>query len=323
MLVETFLPGTMNAWDIGYAQLRLQNPGLIYCALYSYGQFGPSARSGKADVDVANQAYSGITAVTGEPVMDAEHPRVHEVPTKQGNWMAWYAGGAWAALAMLAALHYRNRTGVGQFIDVSPAEAYGRCINYSLTYYQAFGETIPHVGNYDVGVFPYTYFRCKDGYVFLSGFSDINWKALCTIMEHPKLHERYPTIFDRLDVENMKVMHREIERWTEVRSYEEIYQAVMDYNLHVGEGIVVPGRVTSPGEAMEVENWWQRGALLKLRDPHYGDLVLANQAWKMSETPPRVKWCCRPVGADNAYVFGKKLGYGPGILKKLKAEGII
>jgi crotonobetainyl-CoA:carnitine CoA-transferase CaiB-like acyl-CoA transferase len=199
----------------------------------------------------------------------------------------------------------------------------GRLINYSLTYYQEYKENIPRVGNYDVGVFPYTYFKCKDGYAFLSGFSDINWKALCTILKRPDLQGQFPTIFDRLNVDNMKVMYREIEKWTTARTYDEIYDAVMDYNKNIHVGIVVPGRVTPPMETMKTENWWVRRSFEKFHDPHYGELTIANQAWKMTETPPRVKWICRPVGADNDYIYSRKLGLGPKQLEPLKGKGII
>jgi crotonobetainyl-CoA:carnitine CoA-transferase CaiB-like acyl-CoA transferase len=323
VVIETFLPGVMDSWGIGYRQLSAANPRLIYSAIYAYGQFGSKASCGKADVDVVCQAFSGVTAVTGELPEDPAKPKPSEVPTKQGNWMSWYAGGAFAGLAILAALHYRTISGKGQFIDVAPPEAMGRLINYSLNYYQEYKEDIPRVGNYDVGVFPYTYFKCKDGYAFLSGFSDINWKALCTILKRPDLREQFPTIFDRLNVENMKVMYKEIEKWTMARSYDEIYDAVMDYNKNIAEGIVVPGRVTPPMETMKTENWWVRRSFEKRNDPFYGELVIANQAWKMTETPPRVKWVCRPVGGDNDYVYSRKLGWGPKQLEPLKAKGII
>jgi crotonobetainyl-CoA:carnitine CoA-transferase CaiB-like acyl-CoA transferase len=323
VVIETFLPGVMDSWGIGYRQLSVDNPKLIYSAIYAYGQFGSKATCGKADVDVVCQAFSGVTAVTGELPEDPAKPKPSEVPTKQGNWMSWYAGGAFAGLAILAALHYRTTSGKGQFIDVAPPEAMGRLINYSLNYYQEYKEDIPRVGNYDVGVFPYTYFKCKDGYAFLSGFSDINWKALCTILKRPDLREQFPTIFDRLNVENMKVMYKEIEKWTMARSYDEIYDAVMDYNKNIAEGIVVPGRVTPPMETMKTENWWVRRSFEKRNDPFYGELVIANQAWKMTETPPRVKWVCRPVGGDNDYVYSRKLGWGPKQLEPLKEKGII
>ncbi len=323
ILVETYLPGYMDELGIGYRQLREINPKLIYCAIYTYGQFGPKASCGKADIDVVDQAYSGITAVTGELPEDPTNPKPSEVPTKQGNWMSWYAGGGWAAVAILAALHYRNLSGIGQFIDVSPAEAFGRCINYGLTYYQGYKDTIPRVGNYDVGVFPYTYFKCKDGFTFLSGFSDINWKALCTIINRLDLREQYPTIFDRLNIDNMKIMYKEIEKWTMAHTYDEIYDAVMNYNKNIGEGVVVPGRISAPMETMKTENWWVRQAFEKIDDPYYKELVIANQPWKMTETPPRVKWVCRPVGADNEYIYNKELGLGNSHLEELKAKGVI
>ncbi len=323
MVVETFLPGTMDDWGIGYRQLSESNPGLIYCAIYTYGQFGPKAACGKADVDIADQAYSGIVSVSGEQPDDPDNPLPSEVPTKQGNWMGWYAGGAWAVAALLAALHYRNQSGKGQFIDVSPAEAYGRCINYGITYYYGFKETIPRVGNYDVGVFPYTYFKCKDGFAFLSGFADPNWKALCTIIDRPDLQEQYPTIFERLNLDNMKVMYKEIEKWTTQHTYEEIYNAVMDYNKNIGQGVVVPGRISSPMDTMKADNWWERQCLEEIDDPHYGEMTIANHAWKMTESPPRVKWACRPVGGDNYAVYSQMLGYGPKRLEELKGRGVI
>ncbi len=323
IVVETFLPGQMDEWGIGYRDLQKLNPSLIYCAIYTYGQFGPKASCGKADVDIVDQAYSGITAVTGELPDDPDNPTPSEVPTKQGNWMGWYAGGGWAATAILAALHFRNLTGKGQFIDVSPAEAFGRCINYGLTYYQEFKEVVPRVGNYDAGVFPYTYFRCKDGFAFLSGFSDINWKALCTIIKRPDLQEQYPTIFERLNLDNMKKIYKEIEKWTTAHTYDEIFDAVMDYNRNIGEGVVVPGKISAPLETMKADNWWVRMTFEKIDDPYYEELVIANQPWKMTESPPRVKWVCRPVGADNEFIYNKKFGWGPEQLKELKEKKVI
>jgi crotonobetainyl-CoA:carnitine CoA-transferase CaiB-like acyl-CoA transferase len=142
-------------------------------------------------------------------------------------------------------------------------------------------------------------------------------------LTRPDLQNQFPTIFDRLNVENMKVMYKEIEKWTTAHTYDEIYDAVMDYNKNIAEGIVVPGRVTPPMTTMKTENWWVRRSLENFNDPYYGELIIANQAWKMTETPPRVKWICRPVGADNEYVYSLKLGLGPNQLTPLKEKGVI
>ncbi len=327
VVIESFLPGTMDEWGIGYRQLREENPGLIYCAIYTYGQFGPKAACNKADVDVIDQAMSGITYVSGEYVEDPSDPKEWEVPTKQGNWMGWYAGGAYAAFAILVALHYRHKTGKGQMIDLSPAEAYGRMINYNLTYYQVYGENVERVGNLDAGVFCYTYFKCKDGYCFLSGFADPNWALLCEIIERPDLKEKYPTVFERLNFENQKAAYHEIEKWTVDKNYQEIFDIVMKANKEAKEsgkgGVVVPGKVVSAWDAMHTENWWERGTLIKFNDPVYGELVICTQPWKMTETPPRVKWICRPVGADNEYIYKIFMNYAKKELEELKEEGVI
>ncbi len=327
VVIETFKAGQMDQWGIGYRQLKEIKPDLIYCAIYTYGQYGPKADCGKADADVVDQAMSGVTYVSGEYVEDPDNPQEWEVPTKQGNWMGWYCGGAYAAFSILAALHYRHLTGKGQMIDVSPAEALGRMINYSLLYFHDTGKTIERVGNLDAGVFCYTYFKCKDGFCFLSGFSDVNWQLLTEVIERPDLREQYPTIFERLKFENMKKAYKEIEKWTVDKEYQEIFEKVMAANARAKEtgqgGVVVPGKVCSSWETMNTENWWERGSLEKFEDPVYGELTICNQPWKMTETPPRVKWICRPVGADNQFIYSTFLGLGKGDLEELKKKGIL
>jgi crotonobetainyl-CoA:carnitine CoA-transferase CaiB-like acyl-CoA transferase len=64
-------------------------------------------------------------------------------------------------------------------------------------------------------------------------------------------------------------------------------------------------------------------AFERIEDPHYKELVIANQAWKMTESPPRVKWACRPVGADNEYIYNLKLGLGLEQLTKKREKGIV
>jgi crotonobetainyl-CoA:carnitine CoA-transferase CaiB-like acyl-CoA transferase len=74
---------------------------------------------------------------------------------------------------------------------------------------------------------------------------------------------------------------------------------------------------------MKTENWWERHSLQRINDPYYGETVIANQAWKMTKSPPRLKWVCRPVGADNEHVYGMKLGLGPKQLATMKEKGLI
>ena len=269
VLVETFLPGTMDEWGIGYRQLSVgKSRAHLLRALHlrpvrSQGGLRQGRRGrGQPGVFRNHRGDRGASR-RSRPIRSLRK----SPPSRATGWagMPEAPGRPWPSWRRCIT---GTDCGKGQFIDVSSAEAFGRCINYGLTYYQGFQDTIPRVGNYDVGVFPYTYFKCKDGYAFLSGFSDINWKALCTILNRPDLRGQYPTIFDRLNLDNMKVMYKEIEKWTLTHTYDEIYDAVMDYNKNVGEGIVVPGRISAPMETMKAENWWVRMAFEKIEDPH-------------------------------------------------------
>ena len=86
---------------------------------------------------------------------------------------------------------------------------------------------------------------------------------------------------------------------------------------------VVTGKVTRPMDTMNEQNWWDRGSFRKVHDPVYGDLVLQGPMWKMTETPPRLKWVCRPIGGDNEYIYLKQLGLGRSALDDLKNRGVI
>jgi CoA:oxalate CoA-transferase len=85
----------------------------------------------------------------------------------------------------------------------------------------------------------------------------------------------------------------------------------------------VVAEIVSPWKAMHDENWQDRGMFTPVQDPVYGSVLCAQAQWKATETPPRTKWVCRPVGYDNGFIYLKYLGYGPVTLKELERKGII
>lgn len=326
IVIETCKPGQMDGWGIGYRQLCRANPGLIYAAISTYGQFGPKAAANarKPDYDVADQALSGLVYMTGEPAKDPRRPEPHETPTKSGNWLAWYAAGAWAAFGLLAAVQYRHRTSQGQFVDVSPPEALMRFLEDAVLYYDKAAVTRERVGVVDTSVSPYYFVRCKDGSQMIAGFSDVNFTGLTNIMGRPELREdpRFDTFVKR--IQNRLVLHAEVERWSQQYTSQEILAKVQDYMLNKrGPGTVATGRVNSPAEIFLEEHWWKRGSLTRVDDPLYGELPMQGQPWKATGTPPRMKWACRPVGHDSQYVYSRYLGLGPGRLAGYKKRGAL
>lgn len=326
LLIETYPPGRMDRWGIGYRRLSRVNPRLIYVAISTYGQFGPkAARNGrKPDYDVAGQALSGLVYLTGEPARDPRHPQPHEAPTRSGNWMAWYAGGAWAAFGSLAAVWYRRRTGEGQLVDVSPPEALMRFLEDAVLYYDKAGVIRERLGVVDTSVSPYYFVRCKDGYQMIAGFSDVNFAGITNIMGRPELQRdpRFDTFVKR--VQNRLALHAEVEEWSQRHTSQEILAKVQDYVLNKrGPGTVATGRVNAPAETFREAHWWERGSLTRVDDPIYGELPMQGQPWKATGTPPRMKWAGRPAGHDNEQVYLKYLGLGPTKLAEYRRKAVI
>lgn len=324
VIIESFRLGQANRLGIGYCQLKEINNKLIYVAISTYGQFG-SETCEKPDYDLIDQARSTVMSVTGEAEFDPNVPEEFKVPLKEGNWMGWYTGGAWAAYSVLLALFWREFSGKGQLIDVSPSETLLRHANYNIQYYHEARKIVPRSGPYDPAVFAYTVVKAKDGYVFIAGYTDPNWEGLTTMIDRPDLFKKFPTPKERLIPENQIVIRNEIQKWAEKRTTDEILELAMEHNLEKSKvGTVVVGKVYSPKESSELKNWYERGILIRFDDPYYGELLIQGSSFgKMSATPGRVKWCCRPIGADNTYIYTYLLGFDARKLRELRNQGII
>ena len=320
VVIEAYPPGQMDAWGVGYRQLSTENPRLIYVAISANGHYGPRAPEPMREHDLTSQAASGLTFITGEP--ESDDAESTGVPTKAGPWLAGYAGGAWAAFALLGALHHRHETGRGQMVDVTPAEGLMRYLEYTLLWYHIDGRIRERIGHYDLAVFPYTFIRVKDGWAFIAGYTDSNFQAVCRIMERPDLPQdpRFATVWTRVQPENERMLREQIEAWSIHRTSDEILEKVM---ADPGPGVVIFGRVESPAEVLSRENWWERGCFHKFSDPVYGDLTLQMPVWRMTETPPRIRWVCRPTGYHTGYIYQKYLGLSPRRLAELKDQGVI
>ncbi|MGH7429112.1 MAG: CoA transferase, partial [Candidatus Methylomirabilaceae bacterium] len=131
---------------------------------------------------------------------------------------------------------------------------------------------------------------------------------------------RFGTPTARVTPENERLLHQEIEAWSHHLTSDEILEKVM---ADPGPGVVVFGRVDSPLEVLTRDNWWERGCFQRFSDPVYGELILQMPAWRMTGTPPRVRWACRPPGFHNREVYQKYLGWGSAYVAALRSRGII
>jgi crotonobetainyl-CoA:carnitine CoA-transferase CaiB-like acyl-CoA transferase len=178
ILIENYRPGVMRGLGLGYEALATINPKLIYASISGYGQTGPDRAKG--GFDLIAQGVSGIMSITGEP---------GGPPVKAGIPLTDLGAGLFALAAVLAAMHHRTRTGVGQFIDTSLVEAGIALSVWEATEYFS-GPGIPApLGSAHRMNAPYQAIRCADGYVTVGANTDRLFRRLCEVLGHPEWAE--------------------------------------------------------------------------------------------------------------------------------------
>ena len=329
VLIETYPAGTMEAWKIGYDELKKLNPRLIFTSITAFGQFGPESSRKHYDYDNISQARSGIQYGTGEVLPEGKpvDEMPYAVPTKAGPWIAWATAGTFAALGILSAVYFREMTGQGQAIDVSTPEAYERLHDYALHWYAYQGVLNERFGNLDTALWLYGFYPTKDGGVFLGGLRLEMWKAFVDILGKWDEWEAdtWTTLAPFMKKDWQVKYQAMINPLTAQFTSQELTQKSIEYAKTGRLAPITPvvAEIASPWKTMQDENWRDRGIFTPVQDPVYGSVVCAQAQWKATETPPRTKWVCRPVGYDNGYIYLKYMGFGPVKLKELEGMGII
>jgi CoA:oxalate CoA-transferase len=329
VLIETFTPGTMDAWGIGYERLKEINPKLIFASITAYGQFGPMSKSRMQDYDNIGQARSGFQYDTGEflPPGKSYEECPWAVPTRSGPWIAWHLSGSFMTMGILAALHWRSLAGEGQALDVATAEAYARIDDFVALWYEHEGHINERFGNLDTALWLYCFAPTRDGAVFLGGLRVEMWQAFADILG--KWDEWGAASWTSVAPFTKK---EEQLKWSalvfdETRKYtsEHLLNMSLEYSKHgrLAPITCVVAPILSPEDALNDPNWKDRGIFTPISDPIYGDIIAAQAQYKLTETPIRTKWICRPVGYDNEHIYLKHLGFGPAQLREFKARGII
>lgn len=200
VLIENMRPGTLDRLGLGYEKARARNPRLIYCSISGYGQNGPS-RDDPA-MDLILQAASGLISVTG--VEDGERVRC-------GHSVADVTSGMFALIGILMALESRNRSGVGQFVDVSMLDSMISAM--ASTFANFFGvnssgpKVIPGAMGTRFGtIVPYRGFPTADRDIVIAVASNKLWVDFCGAIGRPDLAEHPDYATNGLRVKNRGVL---------------------------------------------------------------------------------------------------------------------
>lgn len=178
IVIENFKVGAAARMGFDYKTLSAINPGLIYCSITGFGQTGPYAE--RPGYDLLIQAMGGLMSLTGEP--DGQ-------PMKVGVAVTDLFTGMYAATAILAALHERSKSGLGEYIDLSLFEVQIATLANQSYNYLVGGKVPQRRGNAHPNIVPYQAFEASDGYLVVAVGNDTQFTRFAAVIEHPELAE--------------------------------------------------------------------------------------------------------------------------------------
>lgn len=308
VVIENFTSGTVEAWGIGYTQVRKKNPGVIYAGLSTFGQYGPFRFF--PGWDLLAQGASGMLSLTGHPETD----RFFKIPDFYGDFLP----GFFAGMMIMMALHHRLKTGEGQYLDACQAEILMRGL-FHFTYQSVTKDELGRTGNMDPAAAPSGIFKTHDQkFIALAIATDKQFEHLCEAMDRTDLldDERFKKAFTRLKKENATHLQKIVNVWVRSKDEKELVETAKQYGFPLSP-------VMDDLQICQDEWRRDRGSVLLHDDEMYKKLALAGPLAMLSKTPSRIKWLTRPLGYHNRYIFKKLLKLSEKEIKALEKEGVV
>ncbi len=268
ILIENYRPGVMRGFGLDYERLSAAHPGLIYASISGYGQTGPYASKG--GFDLVAQGVSGLMSITGEP----DGP-----PVKVGVPLTDLGAALFALSAILAALHYRTRTGLGQYIDTSLVDAGVALSVWEATeFFSSDGVPPRPMGSAHRMSAPYQAIRCADGFITMAAANDRLFGRLADALGHAEWTELPEFAADASRVANRAALAARIEEVT-VRRPRAEWLARLD-------ACGVPcGPINDYAQVFADPHITARGMVAEVSHPTLGRLRTLGSPVKLSETP--------------------------------------
>ncbi|MEM9221522.1 MAG: CaiB/BaiF CoA-transferase family protein [Pseudomonadota bacterium] len=310
MAVENFKVGGAKRLGLDYESLAEINPRLIYASITGYGQTGPLAPH--AGYDFMAQGRGGIMSVTGEP--DGKGG----VPMKVGVGIADVMTGMYASSALLAALHARDHTGRGQYIDLSLFDSQLAWLINQGTAHLMTGDTPVRLGNGHPTIVPYNAFPASDGMFILAVGNDAQFERFCAAAGEPELAKDQRFATNAARVRNREALEEEVCRLTAMRTRQEWADTLAPLGVPVGP-------INTITEAFAEPQAQHRGATVTHEHPLAGDGVAKTigNPIKYSQTP--IDYRLRPPmrGEHSREVLRELLGMADDEIARLAEAGVV
>ena len=309
ILLENFKLGGLRAFGLDYASLASVNPRLIYCSITGFGQDGPYAP--RAGYDFLIQGMGGLMSVTGRA--DGE-PGAG--PMKVGVALTDILTGVYSATAVLAALAYRDVSGVGQHIDMALLDVQIACLANQNMNYLYTGVPPRRLGNAHPNVVPYQDFPTADDNMILAVGNDVQFAKLCEAIGRAEwaTDARFATNASRVaNRDTLVPMLREVT----------VTRSTRDWIAHF-EAIGVPcGPINNIAQVFDDPHVRARGMQISIEHPLAGTIPLVANPIRLSQTPPQYAAAPPRLGEHTRDVLTTLLTLDAATIDRLAAERII
>jgi crotonobetainyl-CoA:carnitine CoA-transferase CaiB-like acyl-CoA transferase len=305
VVLENLRVGAVQRLGIGYPSAGERNPRIIYCSISGFGQDGPYRD--RAALDLIVQAESGMISVTGPPGGPA---------VRAGVSIADISAGMFSAFAIVTALHARERTGRGQFIDVSMLEGQLSILQGVVGAYLADGVVPGPWGTAYAALLPYQTFRTRTRDLALGVGNEKLWRTFCPLIGRADLASdpRYATNAAR--VVNRESLIQTLQEVFLTRTYEE-WEAIL-----MSGGVPV-GAINTIDRVVEHPQVLARGALVDCEHPVAGKVRVVGPPARLSETPADVRLPAPLLGEHTDQVLRERLRLDDGEIARLRSVGAI
>lgn len=304
IVVENFKVGGLKKYGLDYASLQAINPQLIYCSITGFGQDGPYAN--RPGYDFMIQGMGGLMSLTGE-----RDDQPGGGPQKAGVAVADLMTGMYASVGILAALHERSRSGLGQHIDMALLDCQVAMLANQNMNYLASGSPPQRAGNAHQNLVPYQVFAVADGHMIVAVGNDSQFRSYCTAIGHSEL-----ALDPRFRTNPQRVRNRE----PLIALLSEIMQSKpVAYWLSLFESVNVPtGPINNLEQVYQNPQVQARKMKISLPHPTAGQATLVASPLRLSDSPVQYHSAPPLLGEHTEQVLTDILGLSPEQIKDLQ-----
>jgi crotonobetainyl-CoA:carnitine CoA-transferase CaiB-like acyl-CoA transferase len=271
VLIENFKVGGLAAYGLDYASLQALNPRLIYCSVTGFGQQGPYAK--RAGYDFMIQAMGGLMSITGKA--DGEEGAG---PVKVGVALTDILTGLYASNAILAALSERERSGLGQYIDLALLDVQIACLGNQALNYLTTGVPPKRLGNAHPNIVPYQDFPTADGDFILTVGNDGQFRKFCEVAGHPEWSADARFATNSARVANRAELVPLIRQVT-------VFRTTAEWIAALEQAGVPCGPINDLAQVFADPQVQARGTRIRMAHPLSGEVDLVANPIRLSRTP--------------------------------------